>query len=132
VPRVYSSPIVFVVNERLPAVWAWLNQEPFLLLIDTGATDIFLLPELIDFLDLPQTQSSIQLRSAQGMSLAPTFRLDSPMVGTCELNNLIAIPDILSKTMDYQLHGILGMSWLRQTSGIHLDWGNHTLQVYLP
>ena len=109
-PRVYSRPLIFVATERLPAVWAWLNLEPFLLLIDTGARDIFLSPETADYLDLPQTPRSVQLRFGNGISSARSFHLDSLIVGACELNNLTVIHDSLSKAVDYQLHGILGMS----------------------
>lgn len=105
------------------------NRRKVSVLLDTGAQRTVFHPDLLDFLDLPTSQSSVRGSGVTGSSRYRTARLDRLEIGSIlfsETEVLFgALPGVSSK---YYIDGILGGDILKELKVI-LDYPQKTLKL---
>lgn len=130
--NVVTVPGVAVANDRLLAVSADVNGQPYVLIVDTGATHIALLPEIITRdLALPRLPEPIE-QFAIGRPEAtqvPLYRLDQISVGGLMLEDLDVVA--LDWPRGLNVQGILGMNFLDAFPRFCLDLATPSLELHL-
>jgi hypothetical protein len=105
------------------------NRRKVSVLLDTGAQRTVFHPDLLDFLDLPTSQSSVRGSGVTGSSRYRTARLDRLEIGSIlfsETEVLFgSLPGVSSK---YYIDGILGGDILKELKVI-LDYPQKTLKL---
>ena len=105
------------------------NRRKVSVLLDTGAQRTVFHPDLLDFLDLPTSQSSVRGSGATGSSRYRTARLDRLEIGSILFSETEvffgSIPGVSSK---YYIDGMLGGDILKELKVI-LDYPQKTLKL---
>ena len=95
-------------------------------LLDTGASVCVLAPSIAKKLDLEETGTDVELRTANGVVKAPLVRIDSIQVGR---NRAEDVPAVVHSAVAGSLDGVLGLSFLNTFDGYKVDTRNHTLRL---
>ena len=95
-------------------------------LLDTGASVCVLTPALARKLDLEETGTEVELRTANGIVKAPLVTIDSVQVGR---NRAEDVPAVVHPAISDSLDGVLGLSFLNTFDGYKIDARNHTLRL---
>lgn len=104
-------------EESLILVNSQLDQDPFTLALDTGATntiiDLNLL--LIAGYELKQAQRLVELETAKGPIEAYVFRIAHlTALGITKTNFAVCAYDFLSNRIFTRIDGVLGLDFLRE------------------
>lgn len=130
--EVVSVPGIAVAGDRLLAVVTRLNGRRYRLIVDTGATHIALLPEIInrDLGLIPLSDSIDQVAVGHADVIqVPLYRIDQVIVGGLLLDNLEVIS--LEWPRRLGVDGILGMNFLDAFPRICLDLSGLTLELHV-
>ncbi len=95
-------------------------------LLDTGASVCVLAPAIARKLDLEDTGTDVELRTANGVVKAPLVRIDSIQVGRDRAEDVTAV---VHPAVADSLDGVLGLSFLNTFDGYSIDTRNHTLRL---
>ena len=95
-------------------------------LLDTGASVCVLAPGIARKLDLEETGTEVELRTANGVVKAPLVRIDSIQVGRNRAEDVSAV---VHSAVTGSLDGVLGLSFLNTFDGYAIDTRNHTLRL---
>jgi aspartyl protease family protein len=94
-------------------------------LLDTGASVCVLAPSIARKLDLEETGTDVELRTANGVVKAPLVKIDSIQVGRYRAEDVPAVVHSAAGSLD----GVLGLSFLNTFDGYKIDTRNHTLRL---
>ena len=94
-------------------------------LLDTGASVCVLAPSIARKLDLEETGTDVELRTANGIVKAPLVKIDSVQVGRSRAEDVPAVVHSAAGSLD----GVLGLSFLNTFDGYKIDTRNHTLRL---
>ncbi|GEM_PF-2705768 len=127
---------------QLLAIRALLNDRQCLLLVDTGATHIALLPEIIrDHLRLEPVGTGEITAAGVSQSLATdVYHLDSASVLAREATTgseiRLTITDLEVVSIEWPrtlgVDGLIGMNWLSRFPKVCLDLVSPALELHLP
>jgi aspartyl protease family protein len=95
-------------------------------LLDTGASVCVLAPKFARKLDLEETGTEVELRTANGIVKAPLVKIDSIQVGR---NRAEDVPAVVHPAVSGSLDGVLGLSFLNTFDGYKIDTRNRTLRL---
>jgi aspartyl protease family protein len=95
-------------------------------LLDTGASVCVLAPALARRLDLDETGTDVELRTANGVVRAPLVRVRSITVGRSRAEDVTAV---VHPAVSGGLDGVLGLSFLNTFDSYAIDAREHTLRL---
>ena len=95
-------------------------------LLDTGASVCVLAPAMARRLDLEETGTEVELRTANGVVRAPLVRVRSIEVGRNRAEDVTAV---VHPAVSGSLDGVLGLSFLNTFDSYAIDSRRHTLRL---